>query len=189
MKLKNEPSKTYAYSNLGAGLLGYTLGISQKSTFQQLLKEKVYDKYNMSSSFTTSQNLDNRLIKGLDKKGNSVSNWDFDVLFGAGGILSTSEDLVKFANAQFDVENKELELTRIPTFEINESLRIGLGWHILKSKNGKELIWHNGRTGGYSSSMTLDIESKTAVIILSNVAEVNKTIDDLAIELINGTEK
>jgi hypothetical protein len=38
-----------------------------------------------------------------------VSNWDFNALFGAGGVLSTTEDLVKLANAQFNFTNKELE--------------------------------------------------------------------------------
>lgn len=182
-------SKTYAYSNLGAGLLGYTLGLSQKTIFQKLLQKRVFDKYKMKNSFVTSQNLENKLVKGLDENGKTVSNWDFDVLFGGGGILSTTEDLAKFANAQFNLKNKELTLTRKPTFEINENMKIGLGWHILKSKNGKDLIWHNGGTGGYSSSMTVNIQDKTAVIILSNVSDINKNIDDLCFELINKMDK
>ena len=169
LKLDDKPLKSYAYSNLGAGLLGYTLGVSQRTTFQNLLKQKVFDKYGMNNTYTNSQNLEDQLVKGLDRKGHIVSNWDFDALFGAGGILSTTEDLVKFANAQFDVTNKELELTRKQTFEINENFRIGLGWHILKSKNGNDLFWHNGGTGGYSSSMTIDLKNKRAVIIVSNV--------------------
>ena len=189
LNLNSEPSKSYAYSNLGTGLLGYTLGISQKTTFQDLLQEKVFDKYDMNNSFTTSKNLENRLIKGMDKKGNIVSNWDFDVLFGCGGILSTTQDLTKFVFAQFDKSNKELELTRKPTFEIDKDFKIGLGWHILKSKSGNDLFWHNGGTGGYSSSLTMDVDNKKAVIILSNVAQINKNIDDLGIELINRTEK
>lgn len=182
-------SKTYAYSNLGAGLLGYTLGLSQKTTFQELLQKRVFDKYKMKNSFVTSQNLGNKLVKGLDKNGKTVSNWDFDVLFGGGGILSTTEDLVKFAKAQFNSKNKELTLTRKPTFDINENMKIGLGWHILKSEKGNDLFWHNGGTGGYSSSMTINIQDKTAVIILSNVSDINENIDELCFELINKTNE
>jgi CubicO group peptidase (beta-lactamase class C family) len=189
LKLENEPSKTYSYSNLGVGLLGYTLGLSQKTSFQKLLQKQVFDKYKMSNSFTSSQNLGNELVKGLDTNGKIVSNWDFDILFGGGGILSTTEDLEKFASAQFNPKNKELALTRKPTFYINENMKIGLGWHILKYENGKDLYFHNGGTGGYSSSMVVNVEDKTAVIILSNISNANDKIDALCFELINNTNK
>ena len=68
-------------------------------------------------------------------------------------------------------------------------MKIGMAWHILKSENGKDLYWHNGGTGGYSSSMAVNIEDKTAVIILSNVSNINDKIDGLCFELINRTEK
>ena len=189
LKLENEPLKISSYSNLGAGLLGYTLGLSQKTSFQKLLQKKVFDKYKMTNSFTSSQNLNNRLVKGLDGNGEVVNNWDFDVLFGGGGILSSTEDLVKFANAQFNPKNKELALTRKPTFDIDESMKIGLGWHILKTDKGFNWVWHNGGTGGYSSSMVIDAEKKNGVIILSNASNINDNIDDLCFKLMKQIEK
>ncbi|MDD2196560.1 MAG: serine hydrolase [Bacteroidales bacterium] len=185
--LEREPAKAYFYSNLGAGLLGYTLGLSQKTSFQELLQNRIFDKYEMTNSFTSSNNLNNSLVKGLDTYGEIVSNWDFDVLFGGGGILSATEDLVKFAKAQFNPENTELSLTRKTTFKVNEKMKIGLGWHILKSENDKELFWHNGGTAGYSSTLAISIEDKNAVIILSNVSTFNpkmKNIDSLGFGLI-----
>ncbi len=189
LKLENEPLKISSYSNLGAGLLGYTLGLSQKTSFQKLLQKKVFDKYKMTNSFTSSQNLNNRLVKGLGGNGEVVTNWDFDVLFGGGGILSSTEDLVKFANAQFNPKNKELALTRKPTFDIDESMKIGLGWHILKTDKGFNWAWHNGETGGYSSSMVVDAEKKNGVIILSNTSNINDNIDDLCFKLMKQIEK
>jgi len=189
LTLNDDVSKPYTYSNLGAGLLGFTLGLSQESTFQELLQKSVFDNYNMKNSFTSSSKLGSRLVEGLDENGNIVSNWDFDVMFGGGGILSTTEDLTKFVKAQFDPLNKELELTRKATFDVSENLRVGLGWHILKSDKGDDLYWHNGGTGGYSSSMTIDLENKTAVIILSNVADIGNLIDPLGMELLKNAAK
>lgn len=146
----------------------------------------------MKNSFISSKNLNDKLVKGQNSNGEITSNWDWDVLFGAGGILSTTEDLVKFADAQFNPKNKELTLTRTPTSDIDENMKIGLGWHLLKSKNGKDLVWHNGGTGGYSSSMTLNTNDKTAVIILSNLSAYHpkmRNIDGLCFELIKETEK
>src|SRR5690606_4401810 len=158
----------------------------------ELLQKKVFDKYKMKNSFVNSQKLNDKLVKGQNPNGEITSNWDWDVLLGAGGILSTTEDLAKFAEAEFNPKNKELALTRTPTFDINEKMKIGLGWHLLKSESEKNLVWHNGGTGGYSSSMTLNTDDKTAVIILSNLSAFHPkmgNIDELCFELINTREK
>jgi CubicO group peptidase (beta-lactamase class C family) len=173
LEIKNSVEKKYDYSNLGAGLLGYTLGISQKTNFNDLLKKRVFNKYKMKNSYTGPKGIESNIVKGLDTKGQEIPNWEFDVLFGGGGILSSTEDLVKFSRAQFDKSNKELELTRSATFNINDRMKIGLGWHILKTDKGSDWVWHNGGTGGYSSSMVLDVEKKNGVIVLSNVSAFN----------------
>jgi hypothetical protein len=52
-------------------------------------------------------------------------------------------------------------------------------------------IWHNGGTGGYSSSMVLDVNSKNGVVILSNVSAYNprmENIDKLCFELMKTIE-
>lgn len=191
LEMENSTEKKYGYSNLGAGLLGHTLGLSQKVNFTDLLEKRIFSKYKMKNSYSSVKGIENKIVKGLDSKGEELSNWEFDVLFGGGGILSNTEDLVKFAQAQFDKSNKELELTRDPTFIINDKMKIGLGWHILKTDNDFNWIWHNGGTGGYSSSIVLDVEKKNGVIILSNVSGFNpKTgnIDKLCFELMKLVE-
>ncbi len=184
LKLENEPAKVSSYSNLGVGLLGYTLGLSQKTSFQQLLQKRIFDKYGMTNSYTTSRDLGDKLVRGMDENGDITGNWDFDVFFAAGGILSSAKDLSKFVYAQFNPGNKELALMRKPTFEINETMKMGLGWFIVKSGTGKDVHWHNGGTGGYSSSMAVNVEEQTGVIILSNVAGINGIIDALCFELL-----
>ena len=179
---------TYAYSNLGAGLLGYTLGLSQNTTFQILLQKRIFDKYGMDQSYTSSENLGDRLIKGLDIQGKEVPNWDFDVMFGGGGMISSTEDISKFVSAQFNSKNLELKLTRQATHELNENSSIGLGWHILKSKNESNVFWHNGGTGGYSSCIVLNADQEKAVIVLSNVSGINQTIDELSFNLLSVTK-
>lgn len=127
------------------------------------------------------------LVKGLDAQGNEVPNWEFSVLAGAGGIKSNVKDLAKYGIAQLDTLNKELELTRQKTIEVNDNLSIGLGWHIIKSKSNNKLYWHNGGTGGYTSSISIDTKSKIGVIILSNVSAYSPSsgnIDKLCFELI-----
>ena len=182
----------YRYSNLGGGLLGYTLSKIEGLSYDSLIHNVIFSKYKMLNSTTNLNKVNNELVKGLDTEGNEVSNWEFSVLVGAGGILSNVEDLSKFAVAQFDTSNRALALTRDKTFEIDDERNIGLGWHILKSKSGNQWHWHNGGTGGYSSSMVIDVKNKSGIIILSNVSTFNPdrgNIDKLCFELMEALEK
>ena len=177
LELSNEGE--YQYSNLGAGLLGYTLSKIENNTFNDLLEKKIFSKYNMQNSTADSINIKGNLVRGLNSEGEEVPNWEFSVLSGAGSIFSTVEDLSQFAIAQFDHSNKELKLTRVKTFEVNNNMDIGLGWHILKSQSSNIWYWHNGGTGGYSSSMIIDERSKNGIIILSNVSAFNPNMGNI----------
>lgn len=181
----------YQYSNLGAGLLGYTLSKIENDTYENLLQKKIFSKYGMNYSSSDINKVKGKLVPGLDNNGNETPNWEFSSLAGAGAIFSTTEDLSLFANSQFNTSNKELKLTRLKTFEVNENLNLGLGWHILKSQSKNLWYWHNGRTAGYSSSMVIEEDKKKGIIILSNVSGFNtniKNIDNLCYELMKTLE-
>lgn len=182
-----EAGVKYSYSNLGAGLLGHTLSLSQQTGFDLLLQQRVFEPYGMNSSYVGTVENDERLVAGRDMTGEITPNWDFDVLAGAGAVRSSVTDLARFAIAQFNSSDKVLALTRIPRFKVDEHMQMGLGWHILTDEMGKRLYWHNGGTGGYSSSFMLQPEQKRAVIILSNVSAFHPetgTIEQLCVELI-----
>ena len=192
LKLENEPGKAYSYSNLGAGLLGYLIASKHQKTFEVALQDIIFSKYGMTASTALKAKVKGTLVQGLGASGEEVSNWDFNSLAGAGAIYSNIQDLAKFALAQFDSENDVLALTRKETFKINKQMGIGLGWHLITTRSGNELIWHNGGTGGYSSSMALDIEQQNGVIILSNVSALsskNPKIDALCFSLMASLKK
>lgn len=192
LEISEKLKGTYQYSNLGVGLLGYLLSKIEDSNFEKLLQDNIFSKYNMSNSTSQFNKVKMELIKGLDAAGNEVSNWEFSALKGAGGILSNVEDLSKFALAQIDNSNRDLELTRQKTYEINSNMSIGLGWHLINTKQENQWIWHNGGTGGYSSSMAIDTLNKNGVIILTNVSALNPNmgnIDKLCFQLMKTLNK
>ena len=157
----------FVYSNLAVGLLGYVLSKIDNTSYDKLYNSYVFNKYNMHN--TTINKSDSALIvKGLTNTGSELENLNLDVLAPAGSVISSVEDLAKYGLAQFDNSNKELELSRQNTFKLNNRVSLGLGWFILKAKKN---TWfnHDGNTGGYSSSMFIDVENQNGVIILSNV--------------------
>ena len=179
---ENETLK-YDYSNLGAGLLAYALSNKKNQEFESLLQETIFDKYTMSSTaFERKTSFD-----GIGADGSRAENWQFNALKGAGGLISNTSDLSKFIQAQFDIENTELALTRKETFSISNNFSIGLGWHIYDSNQEDEKYWHNGGTGGYTSSISFRTTNQTGVIILSNISalhEKSPVIDELCFELL-----
>lgn len=179
VELDSEPGEKYAYSNLGAGLLAHTLGIIEGKTYEELLQENIFSSLSMSSSTTVRKSIQEKLIIGLDESGEEVSNWDANSLAGAGAILSSVEDLSKFALAQIHQENPVFSLAREKTHTISENREVALGWHISKRKSGNIFYWHNGGTGGYTSCMIVDVESKKAVIVLSNVSAFSSKMGNI----------
>lgn len=170
LTLSDNAGSKSEYSNLGAGLLGYTLERVSGEPYQELLERYIFSKYGMASSTTRRQDVADRLVNGLDGRGEPTSHWDLASLVGAGGILSTTEDLTRFALRQFDDNNGALALTRQKTFAVNERTDIGLGWHINYTDAGDMWHWHNGGTGGFRSCMAIDVNRSNGVIILSNVS-------------------
>jgi len=182
---------TYQYSNLGAGLLGQVLVKQAGESYETLLQTHIAQKYGMKNTTSLSERVSSSWVKGLDAKGKETSNWDFDVLVGAGGIRSTMEDMMQFTLAQFDTNDKVLGLTRKETIRTNDKMGVGLGWHIRKSESGRDWVWHNGGTGGYSSSLSFNPETQNGIIVLSNVSGLSPKmgfIDKLCFQLLESIE-
>lgn len=186
LTLQHTPGMKYAYSNLGSGLLAFTLTEMSDTSFEVLLQERLFKPYQMTNSSSARHKLVARLVQGQNTQGEKTPNWEFDALAGAGAVYSTVEDMAKFALAQFDPDNEVAQLTHRPTIRVGRKMSAGLGWHILDKKKGQKWHWHNGATGGYRSSMALDVAHKNGVIILSNVSAFHKRaakIDELCFDL------
>lgn len=170
VELDSKPGEEHVYSNLGAGLLGYTLEQAGGATYGELLNRHIFDPLGMTRSTTFQADIKEYLVPGLDKRGRETSNWDLNALAGAGAIYSTVRDLSRFALANFDPTNEVYSLQRQTTFSNEEGTEVAMGWFISTRNSGERWYWHNGGTGGYRTSMVLDPENHRSVIVLSNIS-------------------
>jgi CubicO group peptidase (beta-lactamase class C family) len=139
-----------SYSNLGFGLLGYTIGRIYGMSYEDLLEQVIFSKYEMKNSFLNADLTDKRLVNGLDEKGRVTANWDLSAMESAGGILSNAEDLAKYGIAHFDESNIELKLLTKKTVKVDKQIDTGIGWHIINStKSNNKWHWHNGGTSNH----------------------------------------
>ena len=187
-KLKLNKKGNIHYSNLGSGLLGYSLTQIAGCSYADLIQKQLFEPLKMESSTVDYQNASNKLVQGMDTKGRPTVNWDLGILQGAGGVLSCVEDMAKFIQANFDESNTAFSLQQKTMHKCGHQ-RISLGWYIFNEGiTGEELHFHNGGTGGYRSSMIMNLNSKTGFIVLSNISGLYKLksnkLDKLMFELI-----
>ena len=186
LSLSRQPGQKYSDSNLGMGVLGYTLALVDEKPFAELVQNHIFNKYGLEHTTYDKEKIKDSLVRGLTAKGKRATNWDMASLQGAGGIYSTAEDMAKFAKANCNKADSTLELTRRISFVIDDKTAVGLGWTILKDQTGNNRYIQKGATGGYSSAILLDPSHCRAVVVLSNVAGSNDNsgqIEKLASEL------
>ncbi len=189
VKPAREPGEKYEYSNLGAGLLGHALARRAGTDYETLVRKRILEPLGMkSTAITLSKELQARLVAGHDENLKPVANWDVPTLAGAGALRSTVNDMLKFTSAALGYTKSPLAkafaamlAARRPTG--NPDLEIALGWHIATA-GGRDIVWHNGGTGGYRSYMAFDPKNRTGVVVLSNTS-TNAGVNDIGRHLLD----
>ena len=175
-----------AYSNLGAGLLAYTLTHKLSGTsYGEMLRERIFGPLGMHHSSNGPDSRRAALVQGYTIEGDTAAYWHFtDAMAGGGGIVSTAEDLGLFLRAQFDTTQVALALSREPTVQLEGPQAVGLGWQILSPEPGRTVYWHNGAVGGYRSFMAVDVGKKVGVVVLTNVLLMGNEVDGTGMQLL-----
>lgn len=185
-ELGRDIGEAVEYSNLGTGLLGHALALSQETDYETLVSERLLEPLGMSdTSITLSPSQQERLAVGHSVQLRPVANWDLPTLAGAGALRSTVNDMLTFVEANLGLRESPLREEMAETHQSRRDfsapgMRIGLGW-VIRGGHWRELHWHNGGTGGYRSFLGFDLDSRTGVVVLSNSGD---SVDDLGFHLL-----
>lgn len=185
LELNQTEGEKWDYSNLGYGVLGFALTSHTKKNLLQLYENHIFSKLNMNQTFLDKSKTNVEIIQGLDTKGKPTSYWDFDVMAAAGGLKSTTEDLVKFVKHHFNLENAAVKMVFKERIKINENVSGTMSWLNIKNK---KIYVNNGGTGGFTSSWSIQPDQKKAIIILTNISAMGfyaEPIETLNLQLLN----
>ena len=186
-ELTRDIGSQYEYSNYAAGLLGHVMANKHNLTYEELMVEVIAKPLGMeNTSVVFTAQMKNNLAMG-HSNGLEVENWDLPTVAGAGAIRSTAVDMLKYLAANMGLEKSALysamQLSHQNSRSEDSNPIVGLGWHTLES-DGKEIIWHNGGTGGYRIFTGFIKGGNIGVVVLSNS---DAGVDDIGIHLLQPT--
>jgi len=189
------PGERHAYSNWAFMVLSEVLGRRAGQPYDALLAERVLAPLGLKDTVVGGGD---RLVPGHTSFGRATPAWDFPGRFGGvGAIRSTPEDMARFARAMLgDVPadapatlRRALAASAQPQRIVNErgptaSARLmATAWFIVPRPDGSgTVLFHNGMTGGFSSSLVIDEKERSAAVVL---ADAFGGFDDVAFRLLS----
>jgi CubicO group peptidase (beta-lactamase class C family) len=173
--LPRDPGASYQYSNVGVGLLGYALSVHAGMSYEQLLQRQLLEPLGMHHSTTEQTDaVRAQMAPGHDASGKPAANWHIDALAGAGSLVSSGNDMLRYLKANMGL----LPSTLYPAMQFAQTPRsagpvpaerIGLVWMTYHDAGG-DVIEHGGLTGGYASYLGFTADRRHGIVILTNKA-------------------
>ena len=164
-----EPDTKHSYSNSGYQLLGLILEKVTGKSYGEALAERITSKIGLANTYLATGNIDVNKNEALTYMNfgdgwKPVSETHPSILFSAGAIVSTPNDLAKFIQALFDgkVVSKE-SLDQMKTIRDGE----GSGMEPFTFA-GKTFYGHTGGADNYGAWLAYLPEEKLAVAYTTN---------------------
>lgn len=184
-KLPRDIGSQYEYSNYAVGLLGHIIAEHQGMTYEELMIDIIAKPLKLKDTrITFTPKMKKNLAMG-HHGGVLVKNWDLTTLAGAGGIRSTAVDMLEYLAANMGKARSGLyapmQLSHKNSRPQGARPMVGLGWHIQLAA-GREIVWHNGGTGGYRAFAGFIKGGDRGVVVLTNSTA---SVDDIGMHLLN----
>ncbi len=167
------PGTSYAYSNLGFGLLGHALALRAGRPYEELVVSRICAPLGLDDTrITLTPSMRQRLTPGHDPGFDPVPAWGIPTLAGAGALRSTANDLLRFLDAcqgrlDTSLDAAFASLLRVRRHTSSQIEDAAEGWFVLDTHTD-ELVWKDGTTGGYAGYIGYSARTRIAVVLLSN---------------------
>jgi CubicO group peptidase (beta-lactamase class C family) len=178
--LEFTPGERFSYNNSGYFLLGAILEHATGKSYEQLLRERIFEPLGMTSSgYDVGRTLLPKRARGYERPFAGVRNADFldmSIPYAAGSLYSTAEDLYLWDQALYAgkvLKPASREKMFTPGLE-----DYGYGWNIRKQKIGPEkaervVVGHGGGINGFNTLIMRVPDDKHLVVLLNNTGGTN----------------
>lgn len=193
-----EPGEKYSYSNSGYVLLSLLVERISGQSLEGFLREHIFDPLQMETT-SVYDDLDETLPpRAFGYRPDEATFTPFDYVSlrlgdgslrpvgftttGAGGIYSTTSDLLKWVNSlDFSLPMFSPAMVTGGDEGIPGTTHYGYGW-LVGEFAGEKMLWHDGSMVGFSNIVFILPDQGISIIILSNVSgtETRKMASEIA---------
>jgi CubicO group peptidase (beta-lactamase class C family) len=168
----------HSMSRQGYMLLSAALEAATGRRYSDLLNEIIAGPAGMSSTMSDDPRrfLPGRTLfyeRGFLGLLRTARDVDTSCLWGGGGLLSTTEDLVRFGAALLRgqlLRQDSIEAMFTPQKTRNGAdTGYGLGWFVETDARGRPFVWHGGRGIGGRSAIVIVPHARLVAVMLSNI--------------------
>lgn len=175
------------YSNLGFELLGHAVAAAAGHSYRDLVRTRIADPLGLDVFYPPATPADLRpgALIGTSRFGAARQPWTGEAIGPAGGIRATIGAMAGLTAALLDGSAPGIgALDPVAPFA-GPAVRIGAAWVTL-SHHGREIVWHNGGTGGFRTWLGLDRAAGTGAVILS---ATSRSVDRQGFTLLTETSR
>lgn len=186
--LEFDPGTKFNYSNSGYFLLGAVLEQVSGSSYEQLLKDRIFTPLGMNDSgYARSDTIIPHRASGYERSSNGLQNarfYDMSIPFAAGAMYSTVGDLFLWDQALYSERLLPANLREL-LFKPNLE-NYGFGWGILiptlgSPNAGETVLMHGGAIFGFQSVIERIPKHNELIVLLDNTDSHN--LLEIALEI------
>ncbi len=175
-RLTNDPGTKFQYSSVGMSLLGHVMELRAGTNYEALVVNRICRPLGLTNTgITLTPELKAQRATGHDANGEPVPFYHLQVMAGAGALLSTANDMLKYLSAQLGLAPSSLR----PLIEKTQVIRhrgafdcgtTAMPWYDNDAycPPGTEILGHAGGTIGASAYVGFDRKQRRGVVVLSN---------------------
>jgi CubicO group peptidase (beta-lactamase class C family) len=191
-ELSRRPGTEFQYSNVGMALLGQAMINKTGKDYEALIAERICRPLDMTNTrVVLTPELRSRMAMGHEKDGKQSLPWKLDAYQPAGAILSTANDLLKYAAAQAGLMPSKLSASISQSHIIRHTDHLGgpgldapeyfgrtaTCWFDENAvqPQGMDLLAHPGGAGSYHAYLGFDQKQHRGVVVLTTANDVSVT--------------
>jgi CubicO group peptidase (beta-lactamase class C family) len=163
-----EPGTKFSYNNSGYFLLGVILEKVGGKSYEQLLRERIYDPLGMNQSgYDSTTPLLAKRAAGYDATLDGYFNAPYAYManaYSAGALYSSVDDLLRWDQALYG----ERVLSDSSKQKMSTPGLGDYGYALFIHKGAVTTIEHGGTVFGFNAQITRDIEPKRLYVLLNN---------------------